>query len=145
MNNVARTSNPSNDLVARLRERLITVPKPGSKPFEWVYPISHTIIPGEKHKPGDSAGVNMVNVNITVASSVPSKFMAQEFIYAPSPLDWEAAAELERLRAALERISGYALHQPPVGLTAEHLQTCPSSGLRCVSFLHSRNMEPRPK
>lgn len=92
----------SENLVERLRERLITVPKPGSRPFEPTYPISYTYVTGEKHKPGDSAGVQMVNVNLTAASFVPSHFVAQEFVYAPSKLEWDAAAEIERLQSKLK-------------------------------------------
>lgn len=89
------------DIVERLRERLIQVRKPGAVPFDMPQGgISHTWGGDEPpKKPGDSAGYASINMNLTGAVNGPSVFKMVEMIYEESPLEWEAAAEIERLRA----------------------------------------------
>lgn len=94
------------DIVERLRERLIQVRKPGAVPFDMPQGgLSRTWTPGEVHKVGDSAGHASVNMNLTGAcGNAPSVFKMVEMVYAEAPLEWEAAAEIERLRESVNEL-----------------------------------------
>jgi hypothetical protein len=84
----------SKDVAQRLRERLVTVPKPDTKPFD--VPATGYFQMGSvggTHKPGDSAGV--LSIFTTFAGSGNKM---QEHIYAVDPLCEEGAEEIERLR-----------------------------------------------
>lgn len=87
-------------LPERLRERLITVWKPGSKPFKPVYPIIYTTSVGGNHKAGDPAGYMGFNptVGACAAGYDSSACLMQEMIYAVDPLCEEAAKEIEKLQ-----------------------------------------------
>ena len=89
-------SEPSkNQLIERLRARLITVPKPGTTPWETNYPITLTSSIGGDHKAGDDAGMQQVaSVHFFGGANKPK---LQEHIYAVEPLCEEAAEEIERL------------------------------------------------
>lgn len=83
------------DLVLRLRERLITVPKPGTEPRvmatgEW---LSCSV--GGEHKAGDDAGEQMLS-NYYGLQNQPAR--VQQHVYEVEPLCEEAAQEIERLR-----------------------------------------------
>lgn len=78
-------------LCSQLRERLITVPKPGSKPFTPTPNFWQTMTIGGVHKPGDSAGcLGLLNFGF-------GPHQMQEHIYAVDPLCEEAAQALEAL------------------------------------------------
>lgn len=86
------------DIVERLRERLIVVPKPGTvprdaMPNEWI-----TCTIGGEYKDGDDAGLQYVQGSVMLPQ--PANFVArlQLHIYAIEPLCREAANEIERLR-----------------------------------------------
>lgn len=93
-------------LVERLRQRLITVWKPGSKPFRPIYPIIYTTSVGGVHKPGDPAGYGSFNptANACAAGHDPNSWMMYEMVYAVDPLCEEAAKEIETLAAALDSV-----------------------------------------
>lgn len=95
------TSSDLVALVARLKARLKTIPKPGSKPFDPPPNFAYTTMMGGEHKPGDPAGYASVNVNLTGCSTASSVFKMQEMVYAAEPLSWEAAAAIEQLQAEL--------------------------------------------
>ena len=88
-------------LVERLRERLITIRKPGAIPFDPPPNWWHTCEVGGEHKAGDSAGYASVNMSLTAASCMPSVFKMVEVVYAEEPLASEAAAAIESLSAEL--------------------------------------------
>lgn len=82
----------TSNLVSRLRQRLITVPKPGTQPFDMSaagYFQMGSV--GGTHKPGDSAGVLSV---FNTWGGGGNKL--QEHIFAVDPLCEEAAQALER-------------------------------------------------
>lgn len=88
------------DIVERLRERTISIPKPGTKPFQPHGPIT-TTIGGPPKKPGEDLGVS------SVYSPIPNQWLVQEHICAIEPLCAEAADEIERLRSKC----GYAYRE----------------------------------
>lgn len=90
-------------LPERLRERLITVWKPGSKPFKPVYPVIYTTHVGGEHKAGDPAGYGSFNptAGACAAGHDPNSWMMYEMIYAVDPLCEEAAKEIEKLQNAV--------------------------------------------
>lgn len=97
------SDSQSSNLVSRLRQRLITVPKPDSKPFDM--PAAGYFQMGSvggTHKPGDSAGVLSI---FSTCANGGNKL--QEHIYAVDPLCEEAATEIERLRPMAESWESY--------------------------------------
>jgi hypothetical protein len=84
------------DIVERLRERLITIPKPGTQPFKPGVGGIEMTVGGGPHKPGDDAGLNTAPLSFIRPTS---DWYVQQFVYAIEPLCAEAADEIERLRA----------------------------------------------
>lgn len=78
------------DLIDRLLQQLITVPRPDSRPRpkEPCEYITITLAQFGDHKPGDSAGLRSIDFH-----------QVQEFVYAIEPVCLEAANEIRRLRA----------------------------------------------
>ena len=78
-----------------LRERLITIQKPGAKPYD--FPQGGVIYSevGGEHKPGDSAGYQCSSLQCGIGG--PSMLKMVEHIYAEEPLAWRAAELLEEL------------------------------------------------
>lgn len=95
------------NLIERLRQRLITVPRPGSKPFQ-PSPLGfyQSTTTGAAHKPGDPAGV------FSILNYGCGPQMMQEHVYAVDPLCEEAAKALELLTGDID-----ALHE---AICAEH-------------------------
>lgn len=78
------------NLIVRLRERLVAMPKPGSVPFQPGGAGITTTLGGGPHKVGDSAGLQSVS---------HGPWMVAEHVWVGEPLAYEAAdriAELER-------------------------------------------------
>jgi hypothetical protein len=99
-------------LTQRLRSRLITVPKPGMKPFKPTYPMYQSMNIGAEHKPGDFAGYSSYNptVGACAAGHDPNNWMMLEMVYAVDPLCEEAARKIEEQERtlALARLSAKA-------------------------------------
>lgn len=93
------------ELADRLLTRLVTVPKPGTKPFTPSSNWCHVMTAGGNNPPpkaGDSAGYSSINLNLTgAANHGPSQFGMQEMVYAHEPLCKEAADRLRELEDAL--------------------------------------------
>jgi hypothetical protein len=89
-------------LLDRLRARLITVPKPGTEPFK-PGPSGITMFcdSGVPHKAGDDAGLQTVS---ELWRGSYGEWRVQEHVYAVEPLCAEAAAEIERRDAEIERL-----------------------------------------
>ena len=95
----------SDDITIRLRGRLVTVPKPDSKPFEPTYPVVLSNFTSGSPKPGDSAGFHTINVNIAACAAAGSRFMMQAMVYDIDPMCREAANVIESLRNDVERLT----------------------------------------
>lgn len=75
---------PSSNLISRLRQRLVVVPKPGTKPRPIQFQESYTLMLCGEHKAGDDAGLR----------HTPGGWV-QESVFAVDPLCEEAAQALE--------------------------------------------------
>lgn len=93
-------------LIERLRERLVTVPKPGSKPFKPTQQMILYSTGGGEHKPGDPAGYSNFNptANACAAGHDSTYWMALEMVYAVDPLCEEAAQALEKWAQTVEKL-----------------------------------------
>lgn len=100
------------DLVERLRARLVTVPKPGTKPFAPTGSVP-MVIGGGPYKPGDDAGLQGVH-DYTAPRGMTQPWRVQAHVYAGEPLAYEAADELERLRKALREVDTFMDDAPTV-------------------------------
>lgn len=90
-------------LVERLRDRLITVPKPGSEPFKPSPLFYWNVTIGGEHKAGDSAGYQSIFYGI--AGYGDGGGYLQEHIYVVDPLCEEAAKAIEQLETDVDTLN----------------------------------------